>query len=490
VEERFEIRGAGEISVLLPEVEVGHHRELGNSSLSQGGEGVGEKGPCAEGDRDKGDQKGGWEDPTDASFPKAAVGEVTLHHFANDDAGDEVAGDDEENVDSHVASWKSESGVEENHGDDRKRAKAIDVRSITEGALEMGEILIHVAAVLAKMIVRQRGAKGNVARGASFKDGGKIFRGETIAWTDHAHVFRGEKFTCGDVARGEEGASEAEALFLGFRESVVGGSDRFFGDANCFGHRLEFVWLHGEGAIGSGFVPGAAKVFFNHFGAQGNGRDGDGCAHGVIGEPGADAEALGHVGNAGEVCFLGRSRVGAGAFEKGDFRAASVSEDAHGFLDFLERGHAGGHDHISSGGGDFLKKRMIGQLEGGDFVVGRIELLEEVHRGGIEGRGETVEPVGGRFVENGLMPIPGSVGLGIEVVELLAVPEGAPFYDEGLGIAVEGHRIRGVSLDFYRIGSRLCGEADDFERGVELPVVVSGDLGDEVAARHGRKVID
>ena len=70
---------------------------------------------------------------------------------------------------------------------------------------------------------------------------------------------------------------------------------------------------------------------------------------------------------------------------------ARVARGAHRLVDLGHGRHPGRDDHRLAGRGDLADQRQVGDLEAGDLVGGRAELLEEVDRGLVERAGEAVD---------------------------------------------------------------------------------------------------
>ena len=80
----------------------------------------------------KGHDGGGREDAPNASFPKILHLKVTSRDLFGDDGGDEITGNDEEDIDPHKSAGESERGVEENDRNDCKRPESVDIGAVTE----------------------------------------------------------------------------------------------------------------------------------------------------------------------------------------------------------------------------------------------------------------------------------------------------------------------------------------------------------------------
>ena len=142
MKEELEVRWRREVAILLPEVEVRDHEGLGDGGLSEILVLMWEKdksGPDEDAERHEG---GGGKDSANAALPKSFHSEVTADDVFGDDGGDEVAGDDEENINAYKASGESERGVEEDHRNDCEGAEAVDIRTVAE-VFQAGGVEIH-----------------------------------------------------------------------------------------------------------------------------------------------------------------------------------------------------------------------------------------------------------------------------------------------------------------------------------------------------------
>src|SRR5262249_22065159 len=98
----------------------------------------------------------------------------------------------------------------------------------------------------------------------------------------------------------------------------------------------------------------------------------------------------------------------------------------------------------------------------------------------IKGAGKQVHAkILGYFLQFGL-PVPRCVGLLIEAVEGLAIPQRATLDSETLLVAVNGNCVCGISLQFDSIGTGALGSFDDANRLIEVLVVIRGQLCDEI----------
>src|SRR5699024_2610501 len=148
--------------------------------------------------------------------------------------------------------------------------------------------------------------------------------------------------------------------------------------------------------------------------------------------------------------------VGGGAAEHGDLVVALRAQGRHGEVDVRGVGGSRGEDHRLAGAGDGAQQRDVPDLERGDLVHLGAEILEQVDGGGVEGAGERDHAVLPGPGEDRLVPLPGGVGLLVEVVEVAAAPQAVAVGDaEGGTVGVDGDRVRRVGLELDRGGAGL-----------------------------------
>ncbi|MNE80291.1 hypothetical protein D3C80_1768450 [compost metagenome] len=89
------------------------------------------------------------------------------------------------------------------------------------------------------------------------------------------------------------------------------------------------------------------------------------------------------------------------------------------------------------------------------------------------------------------MPLPGGIGLLIELVECCAIPDGALIDLEILIVAIQGDGVGRVGLDLDGIGTTCLGRAYRRQRRLQGVAMVGRQFGDDEAAiridgaRHG-----
>ncbi len=85
----------------------------------------------------------------------------------------------------------------------------------------------------------------------------------------------------------------------------------------------------------------------------------------------------------------------------------------------------------------------------------------------------------GHLFELGL-PIPGRIGLAVQLVQRAAIPKRAPSDAELFAIARDRHGVRSVGLQLDRIRTRVFGGLNDANRLIEVLVVIGGELSNNV----------
>ena len=185
------------------------------------------------------------------------------------------------------------------------------------------------------------------------------------------------------------------------------------------------------------------------------------------------------MGDRADVGVFGAGGVGAGALEQHQLGAAGIVGGAYGVVEFAEAGHAGGDDQGLAGGGGLLDQRQVVVFEAGDLVGRGAEILQEVDGGFVKGRAEADQAQLAGALHDRAVPLPGGVGLLVEVVQVLAGPEGIGIADLKAPAAhVERHRVGGVGLQLDRVGSRLGCSLHDRQGPLQALVVVAAHLGD------------
>ena len=167
-------------------------------------------------------------------------------------------------------------------------------------------------------------------------------------------------------------------------------------------------------------------------------------------------------------------------FSRTSSRQPALPCRANGLVDLGYRCHARRDDHRLAGCRDFADQWQVRVLERGDLVAGHAELLKEIHRRRIERRRERDQPERPRALEDRGVPLPGSVGLLVELVERPAAPQAVRIVDEEFAPAqVESHCVGGVRLQFQRMSARLRGGIDDCQSTIERLIVIARHFGDD-----------
>ena len=134
VQQRQVLGGGAEVVELLPVEDVGDREdgrdeaagEVAQLERREPGEGEGDAG------EEDGDQR--RQDAAGAALVEAGDGEAPGGEVAQQDPGDQVAGDHEEDVDAEPAAGEgSEAGVEEDHREDGDGAQAVDLAAPAVG---------------------------------------------------------------------------------------------------------------------------------------------------------------------------------------------------------------------------------------------------------------------------------------------------------------------------------------------------------------------
>ena len=131
VEERQGLGARAEIVELEPVEDVGHRQGGGDEAAGKFLELEGRH--PGDGKRDAGEEHGGerGQDAAGPALVEAGEGEAALAQVTSEDAGDQIAGDDEEDVDAEIAARKGgQAGVKEDDRQHRHRAQAIDLAPV------------------------------------------------------------------------------------------------------------------------------------------------------------------------------------------------------------------------------------------------------------------------------------------------------------------------------------------------------------------------
>jgi len=199
----------------------------------------------------------------------------------------------------------------------------------------------------------------------------------------------------------------------------------------------------------------------------------------VVRKPNLTAKQLTQVRNGADVGVFGAGGVGASALEQHQLGAASVAGGAHSVVESAEAGHTGGDDQGLAGGSSLRDQRQVVVLEAGDLVGGGAELFQEVNGGFIEWRTEADQAQLAGPLHDRPVPFPGGVGLLVEIMQVLAGPEGIGIADfKAAATHVERNRLGGVGLQLDRVGSGLGCRLHDRQGPLQALVVVAAHFGD------------
>ena len=136
VEEGQAVGVGAEIVELLPEEEVGDRERGGGGRLGEGLQLVRGKPGQRQGDAGEEDEGERGEDAAGAALVEPGEGEAPLGEVAGEDAGDEEARDDEEDVDAEVAAGEGgHAGMEEDDRQHRHGTEAVDVTTVGRGGV-------------------------------------------------------------------------------------------------------------------------------------------------------------------------------------------------------------------------------------------------------------------------------------------------------------------------------------------------------------------
>ena len=118
-------------------------------------------------------------------------------------------------------------------------------------------------------------------------------------------------------------------------------------------------------------------------------------------------------------------------------------------------------------------------FKAGDLISRCLELLKKVDRALIKWRAEAEHAVLAGSLHDRPMPLPGGVGLGIEIVQVLAGPEAALIADLEIATAhIEGDRVGGVGLQLEGMGTGLGRCIHDGQGTLQALIVITAHLGD------------
>ncbi len=240
----------------------------------------------------------------------------------------------------------------------------------------------------------------------------------------------------------------------------------------------QLLRLQREGGVRSAVRPGQGDVLFDDAGAQRDGGHRRGGPQRVIRQTGDAAEVLGQARDHAQVGVGVPGRIGADAMQQGDGRSG-FPRRLHCRRDLARAGHAGGDDQGPSGARGPADQRQVDRFEGGDLEGRRVQPLEQLHGGLVEGRGETGDATAVCAREQRLVPFEGREGFRIEVVEGAPRPEAA-LDDEARASVVEGDGVGGIGLQLDRVRAGLGGGVDQLQRPLQASIVVARQLGDHI----------
>jgi hypothetical protein len=133
MEQRLALRRDVEIAGLVPEQGVGHGQRRCGGTLAEVHQVVGEEDVGAEGEGDEDHGEEGREDTPNPALVEGQEGEAAGLQVAQDDRGDQIAGDDEEHVDAdEAAAEQRKAGMEEQDRQDGDRPQSVDVGAVAE----------------------------------------------------------------------------------------------------------------------------------------------------------------------------------------------------------------------------------------------------------------------------------------------------------------------------------------------------------------------
>ena len=134
MQQRLELRGRVEVACLAPQGKVGNEARARGDVLAELRVLVGQQDPPAEQQARRQHQDQRRKDPPHPPPVEIGEGEALPLQVLEDDPGDQVARDDEEDVDAGKAAGKGAGKcVVAQHRQDRDRAQPVDVRAISVG---------------------------------------------------------------------------------------------------------------------------------------------------------------------------------------------------------------------------------------------------------------------------------------------------------------------------------------------------------------------
>lgn len=307
---------------------------------------------------------------------------------------------------------------------------------------------------------------------------------EPIAWSYTSDAFLCNSVTSVQALDKIKRASKLRILLFTALATVIDLSQRFPHCCHAAAKIGQFGGLKRKTIVRPPAATVQGEMLFDDRRPQSDTGDGRIVVKRVVRQSGNSSKALDHVRDGAQVVVLRRGGVAAHAVENGKFLAAAGVSSVDGLLNLLGVSHPGGDDHRLAGAGDVLNQEQVDGLEGGDLIGWGVEVLEQVDGGVIEGGTEDGDVVLARVFEQRLVPLPWHVRFLVKLIERLAIPQAAVDL-EFFGVAVQGDGVGGVGLQLDSIGAGLLRLLDDLHRGVELAVVVSGELGDDVGRGVG-----
>ena len=220
-------------------------------------------------------------------------------------------------------------------------------------------------------------------------------------------------------------------------------------------------------------------MFFHHLCAQRNPHHGGDGPHGVVGQPHRDAEPLSHIRNGGEVHVAVIGRVLAAALEQDNLVISLPPACVYRVLNFLHTAHSAADHHGLSLGGGILNQRNVHQLKAGDLVRLTADSLQKIDGCPVKGRREEIHPAGLAFLLDSLLPLPGRARIPVQIVELITVPKSA-FDSKIFIVAVDGHGIRRIGLDFHAVRAGFGRLTHNRQGILQLPGVIGAHLRDDI----------
>ena len=143
----------------------------------------------------------------------------------------------------------------------------------------------------------------------------------------------------------------------------------------------------------------------------------------------------------------------------------------HSFPDLLQRSHTGRHDDRFSFRCHVLYQRQIDHLKRGDLVEFQSHILQEIHCSIIKGSGQKVDSYLVRLCLKLGLPLPRSVCLTVEAVEILALP-GTVIHLKIFVVAINCQGIRRICLNLDTVRTAFFGGMNDLLRTFNTPRMI------------------